>query len=693
MKSTFYKSVLTIAFSAVLAMLSGCRDTMKEENRFTFTGELISGHLEKHPEKFSKFTEILKKAKLGNKGAGSILKTLSTYGSYTCFAPTNEAVEAFLEEQVAQKNPEITSTDVNDLSEGTATKIAKNHIIEMGYRTIEVHEGSFPMTTMNNRLTTVEWITDESGRTFTLLNNKSRIIEQDLKMENGYIQVVDAVMNPSNEMLPDHLNKQKAFNLLHQAIAMTGIDSILNIHEIDPEYDPLAKGVLLDSEEQVCPLPKEKKQRYTLLAEPDALFKSLGYETIDDIIELANKWYNYDEKGNKLSEEILKNYRHKDNPLYRFVAYHIIDRQLSYSSSTGPGGFIMQNYENANFKSDVNLSKNFDSYDYFETLLPYAMIKVTKPYTNEALKQEIIINYGQEKGQFVKDPEMANHINVVVDKISATKKKYPELKDFEQTALNGIIHTIDRILIYNEKEMIANVLNERIRIDLGSIMPELTNNAVRWSLSKDGETATYIPGDFSKNLKINGNDCEIFYLRPHSTELDNYALMQGDELLVEGKYDFEYRIPSVPPGDYEIRFGYGKGYYRGVCQFYFDGKITGIPVDLRWNEHTEALIGWEPVKDLSEEDAKLSDKAMRNRGYMRGPASIVVDAEAEHGTLRDSEQALRKIIGIFKLDKRPYWIRFKDVSDAGSSTQFEQDYLELVPTRIINDISKPEDIY
>ena len=126
-----------------------------------------------------------------------------------------------------------------------------------------------------------------------------------------------------------------------------------------------------------------------------------------------------------------------------------------------------------------------------------------------------------------------------------------------------------------------------------------------------------------------------------------------------------------------------------------DGKIAGIPVDLRWNDDTKVIIGWSAVSELSEEEALASDKAMRNRGYMRGPGSIILNAEETYGSMRDSEQAVRKIIGTYRLDKRDYWLRFKDVSEnsTGKMKQFDQDYLELVPTTVLADPTKPEDIY
>lgn len=690
-RTTLKLKAMALAAITVItgAMMTGCVEDVPMENRFTFKGELISTYLENNPERFSSFTTILSKARIGKKASGNLLKTLSTYGSYTCFAPTNEAVDAYLQDQyekyLAGERTGIHSPYLEDLTDSMATEIAKNHIIEMGYMTTDINEGAFPMNTMNRRFTTVEWVTDEEGRVFPLLNNTSRIIEQDLEKENGYVQVVDGVLSPSNKLLPELIEAQNGLSIFSDAIKATGLDSLLSIYNIDPDYDNTLTGPSLDSETSTSPYPKDKKQRYTVLVEPDELFKSKGINNIKELAKFAEKWYGSVDADN---------YKSPNNALYQFIAYHIIDRQLLYSSSTGPGGFIMEGYVNEGYSSLVNLNQSFDSYEYYETMLPYTMIKVTKPYTNEELKQQIVINYGQDMGSY-KNHEMMEHINVIVEKAQVTKEKYSEtLSDFDQNALNGIIHTIDRILIYNENEMAGNVLNERIRMDVSALFPELTNNSVRWDLMKPGNKVTFIPKGFCKGFEILNEDTEVFYFRPHPTSGGSYANYQGDEFIVEGKYDFRYRIPHVPAGTYEIRFGYPKGYYRGVCQFYVDGKIAGIPVDLRWSADTDILIGWVSDEGLSEDEIRENDKAMRNRGYMKGPASIVLESETGV-TMRSGVQPLRKIVGTYRLDKGDHWMRFKDVSEnsTGKLKQFDQDYLELVPISVINNPLKPEDIY
>lgn len=713
-----FRRMVVVVMAAITGLaFTSCEDEIDKSNRFTFKGDLISTYLQKNEAKFSKFTQILSKAKLGKKEtAGSILKTLSTYGSYTCFAPTNEAIDSFLLAQYEKyelwestngeegENTGITSPDFEFLEDSMATVIAMNHIIEKGYKVMDVNEGSFPGNTMSGR--SIE-IAPDKEKNMLRLNNSAYIITQDVELENGYLQVIDGVLNPSNKLLPDLIAQHQSFSLFYEAIKLTKLDDLLNLYEIDPNYDGTREFSMkmYSAQHSKTPYPKFNRQCYTVLIEPNELYHSQEIYTIYDIIELANDWYTETTTGEPLTDEIRNDYTHRDNPLNQFVAYHIIDRQLKYSSSTSPGGFIMENYDNQGFKSSVNLNQNFDSYEYYETMLPYTMIKVTKPYTNPDKKDQIIINYSQDMGNTVKNSKMSDHINVTVEKFNDAIEKYQGLSDFVQNARNGYIHTIDKILIYNEEEMAGNVLNERMRMDLSAIFPELTNNDVRWDLLTSDTYVTYIPDGFCKGLKLNSSDTRFWYHRPFPTGKNSYANFQGDEVIVEGLYDFEYRIPYVPAGAYEIRFGYPRGYNRGVCQFYFDGKICGIPVDLRLYTSNESeddannvAIGWFPDKKdgvkRSEDEIKELDKSMRNKQYMKGPASITLESNG-NVTMRDSPQAVRKIVGTFQIQKgKSYWLRFKNATDGGDGNQqFDQDYLEIVPTGVISNPLKPEDRY
>ena len=692
----FKKALLCATFCVTALFTTSCTDEIAEENRFTWTGELISTYLEKHPENFSSFVTILKKANISKKAQSSLFKNLSTQGSYTCFAPTNDAIYKFLEELSA--NPEKTkvySTDVELLDDSVATEIAKNHIIEKAYKTIDIPDGNFPKNTMNRRV--IE-MSSKTGK--IVLDETSTIIEggADIETENGVIHAIDKVLNPSDKKIHEQILQYKEYSLFGQALIETGLTEILDLYKIDPEYEnkledlggklPANKHITKEGEAYA---PVERRQRYTvllesdeLLATPDNNHKGWEIHTLADLEKLAQEFYGTDAPGE---------YTNPNNALHKYMQYHIIDRQLFYKGSS-PGGFIMEGYYSGveGFNSETNLPTTNDRYDYFETLLPYSMIKVTRPFTNELYSNSLVINYAQENGTFCTPKNMGKMEKYM--NVSIINEEEVGIEGLNNIALNGTLYPIDKILVYDEDEMRGNILNERMRWDVSSFFPEMTNNYLRWE-ENASHRSTYIPDGYCERLRVNGvvDNTVILYLRPtEHVSLGGYPNYMGDELLALGRYDFEYRIPHVPAGAYEIRFGYSVSTERAITQFYYDDKICGIPVDMTLGSNNP-LIGWFEEKEMDEDLIKENDKAMRNRGYMKGPASCALNKDGE--SMRKSELALRKIIGTFNITKGDHWLRFKNVTENEMSgteyLQFNQDYLEIVPTSIISNPAKPED--
>ena len=81
---------LAVVIALTATLLVGCDDDPGVENYYTAKGDMANTYLTSRPETFSKFVDIINKSKLVN------LDLLGTYGSYTVFAPTNEAVDAYL---------------------------------------------------------------------------------------------------------------------------------------------------------------------------------------------------------------------------------------------------------------------------------------------------------------------------------------------------------------------------------------------------------------------------------------------------------------------------------------------------------------------------------------------------------------------------------------------------------------------
>jgi hypothetical protein len=132
--------------------------------------------------------------------------------------------------------------------------------------------------------------------------------------------------------------------------------------------------------------------------------------------------------------------------------------------------------------------------------------------------------------------------------------------------------------------------------------------------------------------------------------------------------------------------GYSANNKRHIVQYYVDDEVTGIPVDMRLLG-TSPLIDW--VKDSSTEDNGVAnDKAMKNRGYLKGPTTFSNYGEYTAGKARDDNSTFRKVITTKYLSEGEHWIRFKNVNENDDGTaQFMHDYLEIVPMTFIRDES------
>ena len=221
--------------------------------------------------------------------------------------------------------------------------------------------------------------------------------------------------------------------------------------------------------------------------------------------------------------------------------------------------------------------------------------------------------------------------------------------------------------------------NTRIRFDIVSLFPEFANNNIRGS--RDFMKKNNSSGDrfgfedvYIKDVTIS-KDTRLIYLAGKDGQWANY---QSDELMGLGSYDITMRLLPVPPGTYELRFGYSANSLRSVTQIYVDNKPVGIPLDLRIMAN-DPRVGW--IIDSSTEDNGVeNDKMMRNRGYMKGPDTYYYGQTI----VRNYSGSLRRIIGTFTFtDYSSHTLRFKSVIENPQS-QCMMDYFEYVPKSVFN---------
>jgi uncharacterized surface protein with fasciclin (FAS1) repeats len=663
MKRILY--ILAIALSLV-----ACTDDIDKSNRYVFTGETVADYMLNRSKKYSHMITLMKRA--------GLFGLLQTYGQYTLFLPDNAAVERYLREQDSTYwatkdspifvNTGITSPDIEELSDSMAVIIARSHLLNLAYHTADMGEGAFPTRNFNNRYLGINY--DVVGEKFYIMvNNKSAIIDGDNEVENGIIHIVDKAINPVEMNVPQLIASCNFFSIFNEALNVTGFKDSLAL-DLDMSYiwDPTATaGVGTPSY-----YPKLKYHKYTGFIETDDVFNTNGIYALADLKVFAEKWYGTEDRDNTQSPR---------NALHKFVSYHFLNREIPYN------GIVYHGISAPNiFDPEDIMLPNTDRCDYYETMQGRLM-KVIKPMSTPD-GQNIYINYSKRALPY--NIEMHPHVNVRVIPMTEFVHSDEKYAKFDQMAAHGTIHPIDKILIYNEDEMVGNILNERIRIDIASLLPELSSNGLRYLGYNEDGTFLAIPDGYSSNMKVRGG--LVQYLSIEHCYCRDYMIFNG-------QYDVSLRIPPMPARTYEIRFGYknqgssnggesdNKNQGMSMVQVYIDGKVASRAEDFGIsNLHIrKGAVPDEQTYDNGVEN----DKLMRNLGYMKAPDCYYVYTGNKKIVARESARHTRCIVARQHWSEKEHWIRFRSVGDRLQALLL--DYIELVPLNIINDPTKPED--
>ena len=666
------KHRFVLSISVLLLLLVGCRDEeLVKGNRYTFVGSLAADYLYEHEETFSDFIYILQRS---NK-----MSLLRAYGQYTCFAPTNEAVERFLVEQDSiwrtslQPGSKrevwtgVTSPVLEDLTDSMCMVIANTHILPEEYMTPDIVGDVIMTKNLNDRYLTVRFDTDEDLHSQIFIN-ESLILVPDQEVENGVVHVMNAVMNPTSKLLAGAIEDMPFLSLFSEALLQTELDHRLQEYE-DPDYHGAGMYVpdWLTTLGGNIPTPyiPTHYTGYTAFCESDQVFNAMGIYTVDDLYRQCQIWY---------PEATNPDFTKEDNALYKFMAYHLMDRKLPYSR------LVCYQLSTTYWNSESNFAPNAERMEFFETLQGTTLM-ISRPLGDSRYRQHILLNYHKDfRNGSDKFSCTAGKNNIPVNiliynplDIANDKEHYPA---FNQEALNGSIHIINHPLVYDEDVMAGYVLNRIIRVDAAALIPELAVNGIlyagHWYDQYGSQDGYYVPHNFSKNVKFFSEDTRLFYCCAYQ-DWFNY---RGDEINVQGGYDFAYKLPPVPPGTYEVRMGYTARSYRGIVQFYLDDEVTGIPQDLRFL-CSDPRIGWVSDKQTTD-NGVMNDKELKNRGYLKGPTTYkgcILDYYA-----RDDPYSIRKVLATKYLGPGEHWLRFKNVFEQDNGTyQFMHDYIELVP--------------
>ncbi len=703
-KYFFYSAIV---LSCLLGFcLASCNDDIPADKYYTFTGEMLSDYLRDRSQ-FSEFVKIIERSQYSERGV-NLMDLISTYGQYTCFAPDNDAVEAYLKENGYRS--------VSDIPADICDTIARTHLVSgRAFGTIDLQGAtSLSSVNMNDRYLQVQeaFAYEEGGDTIyttdtldiagkddihnTYRLNRSGYMYFNLcndSVENGIVHTVNAVIASSNQTVYDLILENKNLSLFAEAMEAVGLAEYIQGHIKDATWDPDLyedKTVYSGAQYDYCHIPDSKNYGFTVFACPDAvLADKYNITDLQSFYDYALTIYDGEELNvyDEANAEALQDWR---SPLRRLIAYNILKQKGQYSDLTS-----ITTIET----TVVNPTEWYATMDSLSTIkIERLTVNTRIGYGEHDVRNDIYLNRGDmSRGCYT----VGVHVDSEVE------------GEYVNDGLNGIYFTTDGLADYGEITK-QDIFNTRIRMDLYYMFPELMTNNIR-----DGRTNNYqsqsdnpdknvtspnywFPNGYLDNVKVNDDGIFLF-----QSQLNTYWSYEGDEFNLASdvnSYDITFNLPSVPSGTYQIRLGFAPMPSRGICQFYLDGEPQGIPFDMR-DTNLEEKIGFFNLTSntYSDEELEAAKKNMHNTGWYHGPRSVfsfgtegtVDGSNSTKNLFCNNVHTMRFVLCTTNLDEdTQHTVRIKSIWAVGTALVMI-DYLELVPKSVygVEGEGKAEDDY
>ena len=695
------KKLLSIVCALLSVVFIACHEEIDTSARYVFRERTIASYLEDHSQ-FSEYVKLLKDQPVSDVSETTVYQLMTAYGYYTVFAPTNDAIQLYLDSLVIKGIiPEANWDAFPDekTKDSIRTVIVLNSILDGTRQEKTFITAEFPKTneefsinTMADRKISVKYYKSDldscSIDGIAPISKRNR----DIETINGFIHQVGYVINPSNETLGSTLHKYTAdfesgFTVMGKLVEICGlIDTLTRVR--DERYETLYKtGAFPNFKWQLRSFeiepPEHRKYGFTLFAETDEFWETeLGKDrrdiTIDDVREWVEKQGYYPDAVND------DKYRDENNMLNQFVTYHLLPQRIPADKLALHYNERGYNYKNKNARPTIPVWAHYVTMGKRRLLRLWESAESQVPYLNRFPK----LNNGRTEDYHERECSEVNQgVRIDTDEGSGVVR-----------LINGIIYPIHQPIAYTEH--VRNELGKvRLRYDSWEFQPEAMNNDLRltsrtdacWHFSSDPDK------QYFENMTVNSKETNFMLLSGRDQSWPNY---QGDEVLAEGVYDITFTLPPVPKtGVYEIRMGVSTySGTRGICQVYWGPRKDqlvpqGIPVNMQLGGNSaNNILGWE--KDSGDEDYDAEvDKKMRNNGFMKGPEYIVANAGGRE-TNRMNPGATRRIV--VRETMSPdivYYMRFKTVQPDYTTKQLFVDYLEFCPKEVYDNPEHPEDIW
>lgn len=714
-----------------IVSLYACKEEIDQSSRYVFKDETVLSYLQKHDTAYSMYVKLIGQVPVSKISETKIAQLLSARGNYTCFVPSNEAIQEYLDSMVVKGVIEIADLDQvanTKVRDSLRNVIVYNSIIDGGdvlenyYLTVDFPVSNdaieLDMANMNDRKVNVK----KDRKTGVILINDVPMdpIQCDIRTTNGVIHKMTEVIAPSDVSagiyMQDLINKwmdgkiegevvdpevYKDQLVLARVLQACGLLDTLSATR-DEVYEMMVlKGELTNlegmtnhgfAEGTTACIPEHRKYGYTIFNEGDDFWRTQGIiPESDDLLKDMVDWIRENGMYSKIYDadniSFGTDYTSEDNVLNRWVTYHILPMRI------GPDKLIIHDNE-LGYNMNNPSAYSVPVYEYYTSFGKRRVIKLFESKESQGVFLNRFPNLDNDRFG-----ENTNH------ELSCDDDKRGCKIDKDNVDLNAmvncLVYHIDAPLGFTE-HMRECMGKERMRMDGMALFPEALTNDIRRNKQAQANTKyrwVHIPSSnkyqYFKDFWISENTKFVYY-----NTYENWCNLYEDEMKAVGRFEVMVTLPPVPRvGVYEVRYDVLANGNRGIVQPHFGHDkenlpVTGIPVNLTFsakNANDARVMGWQD--DTDDEDLNIEiDRNMRLNGFMKGSQQV---SDRNGGSERANghhENSRRLLTRLTMYPQYTYYLKLRSVLQTDQN-EFYMDYIELCPKEVYDNPEKPEDIW
>ena len=271
-----------------IVLFNSCSEQIDTSARYVFKERTIASYLSTH-DQFSEYVRLMKEQKVSEISETSVYQLMTAYGAYTCFAPTNDAIQLYLDTLCIKgiiPEPSWDAFPNERLVDSIRYVIVMNSLIDgKDANRTTFCTGDFPdnneefsLNTMADCKISVKYSKNDPDSCWIdgicPVSTKNR----DIECLNGYIHELGYAINPTSATLGSTMHiyatqPDCGFFVMAKLIEACGLTDTLSATK-DYEYEKLVKiGVVTESwwpNIGTWVQPQERrKYGFTLFAETD----------------------------------------------------------------------------------------------------------------------------------------------------------------------------------------------------------------------------------------------------------------------------------------------------------------------------------------------------------------------------------------------------------------------------------------